>query len=248
MKFQTNITQVADNRETIAGYELTALATQVEFSDAIWLLLRGELPTSTQAKLFKTILTSAIDHGPGTASAQTARIVASAKTSIQAAVAAGLLAMGERHGAALDNAAHFFVENRENTNLAELVSELKSKKIRLPGFGHAVLTKDHRSETLLAIAKETGFFGSYCQLAQNLEIELNKISSKPLPLNVDGAMAALLLELGFVPGALTGIFIIARTPGLVAQATEEMTTDVGLRRLSEDEIEYTGLAIRKIGV
>lgn len=246
MKFQTAITNVNDGQETIRGYSLVELAKQKSFSDVIWLLLRGELPTQAESKLFGTLLTITIDHGPGTISGQAVRIAASGKVPMAAAVSAGILTIGERHGAPVDGAAKFFVENLKTQDLPALLAELKSKKIRVPGFGHAVLTKDHRSETLLSVAKETGFYGSYCQLAQNLEIELNKISSKPLPLNVDGAMAALLLELGFVPGALTGIFIIARTPGLVAQATEEMTADIGLRRLSEDEIEYTGPAPRTL--
>lgn len=248
MKFQTNITTIHEGREMVHGYTLTDLTQQKSFSDTIWLLLRGELPTVAQSKIFGAILTSAIDHGPGTASGLVTRISASVKTSIQASVAAGMLAMGERHIGALDSAAKFFTENKETSDLVGLVTELKSQKIRIPGFGHAVLTKDYRSETLLAIAKEVGFYGQYSKFAEEIEAELNKISSKPLPLNVDGAMAAILLDLGFKPGALTGIFLIARVPGLVAQATEEVQNDAGLRRLSEDEIEYTGASLREIGV
>lgn len=248
MKFQTAITQVNNGQELIHGYELTSLAQQKSFSDIIWLLLRGELPTPTESKVFATLLSITIDHGPGTISGQVTRITASGKTSVQAAVAAGLLTLGERHGAPVDGAARFYTEHLSTADLPGLLADLKAKKIRLPGFGHAVLTKDHRSTTLFKIAKENGLYGKYCEFAEILETELNKQSSKPLPLNIDGSMAAILLDMGFVPGVLTGIFIIARTPGLVAQATEEIQADAGMRRLAEDEIEYTGPSLREIGV
>lgn len=247
MKFQTAITHITPDGERIRGYELAELAQQNSFAKSIWLLLRGELPSPAEAKMFSALLTMAIDHGPGTASGQVTRIVASAKTSIQAAVAAGLLAMGERHGAALESAAHFFAENKDSADVASLVKDLKDKKVRIPGYGHAVLTEDTRSTFLLDLARELKLHGSNVAFAEKVQLELNKISSKPLPLNIDGSMAAILLDLGFAPQALTGVFIIARVPGLVAQATEEMTNDIGLRRVPEEEIEYTGLAPREIG-
>ncbi len=248
MKFQTAITHVNNGQELIRGYKLTDLAQQKSFNDVIWLLLRGELPTPAESKMFGAILTIAIDHGPGTISGQATRIAASGKVSMQAAVAAGLLTLGERHGAPVDGAAAFYTEHLNISDLPALLADLKAKKIRLPGFGHAVLTKDHRSETLFKCAKEVGLYGQYCQFAEQVEVELNKQSSKPLPINIDGSMAAVLLDMGFKPGTLTGIFIIARTPGLVAQATEEMENDAGMRRPLETEIEYIGPSLREIGV
>lgn len=248
MKFQTAITYVNKGQELIRGYSLTNLAQKFSFSDVIWLLLRGELPDTKQSKMFAAVLTIAIDHGPGTISGQATRIAASGKVPMAAAVSAGILTIGERHGAPAGTAAQFYVENLNTLDLSVLLAEFKTKKIRVPGFGHAVLTKDHRSETLFAIARETGFYGQYSEFAERVEQELNKQSSKPLPINVDGSMAAILLDMGFAPALLTGIFIIARTPGLVAQATEEMQANTGMRRLPEDEIEYIGPSPREIGV
>lgn len=246
MKFQTAITHITPDGERIRGYELAELAQQNSFAKSIWLLLRGELPNSDEAKMFSALLTMAIDHGPGTASGQVTRIAASSKTSIQAAVAAGLLAMGERHVAALESAAKFFLGNKDSADVASLVKDLKDKKVRIPGYGHAVLTEDKRSTFLLSLARELGLHGPHATFAEKVGVELNAISSKPLPLNIDGSMAAILLDLGFAPQALTGVFIIARVPGLVAQATEEMTNDVGLRRLPEADIDYVGPAPREI--
>jgi len=127
-----------------------------------------------------------------------------------------------------------------------LVKSLKEKKIRLPGYGHKVLTHDNRSEVLFAVAKETKFYGRYSRFAEEVGGELNKISAKPLPLNIDGAMAAILLDMGFDWRIAKGFFIIARVPGLVAHIYEEMTGDAGLRRLDPDDEEYAGEADRRL--
>jgi len=148
--------------------------------------------------------------------------------------------MGERHGGAIEGAARFFQENKETGHIAGLVQSLKEQKIRLPGYGHAVLTHDGRSDVLLGVAKETGFYGPHCALAEKIGAVLNQISSKPIPLNIDGAMAAILLDMGFDWRLTKGFFIIARVPGLVAHIYEEMAGGEGLRRVPEEEIEYSG--------
>ncbi len=210
------------------------------FVDVVFLVLKGNLPNENESRMLNALFTAAIDHGVGTASAMTSRIVASAGNSLHTALAAGVLAMGKLHGGATEDAAKFFAENIHEKNIADLVKSLKDKKIRLPGFGHKVLTHDHRSDALFVVAKETGFYGQHCRFAQEVGAELNKISSKALPLNIDGAMAAILLDMGFPWQMGKGFFIIARVPGLVAHICEEMADNVGLRRLDSDEEEYIG--------
>ncbi len=242
MKFKTSITNLNRGEEVIRGYAMKDLMQQKSFAEAIYLILRGELPNETEAKMFNAILTAAIDHGPGTVSALTARIVASAKNSLHTAVAAGILAMGERHGSAIEGAAKFFQEHADDADIDSLIKKMKEQKIRLAGYGHAILADDHRASQLLAVARELGFYGKHCASAEAVGKSLNAISSKKLPLNIDGAMAAILSDMGFPWDVMKGVFIIARVPGLVAQVYEEMTGDAGLRRLSEDDIEYVGEA------
>lgn len=240
MKWETKITNINKGQETIRGKKLSGLIQKNTFTETVFLIWRGRMPKPAETKMLDALLTAAIDHGIGTASAMTARIVASAKNSLHTALTAGILAMGERHGSAIENAAKFFIVNKNNKNLAQTVKDLKDKKIRLAGFGHAVLEYDERSENLLKIAKKLGFCKDICKVAINTEKELNKISSKHLPLNIDGAMGAILADMGFDPDMMKGIFITARVPGLVAHIYEEMTNDAGLRRLREDEISYIG--------
>lgn len=240
MKWETSITNVNNGKEVIRGKKLSSLIQNNTFTETIFLIWRGRMPKANETKMLDAMLVAAIDHGIGTASAMTARIVASAKNSMHTALTAGILAMGERHGSAVENAAKFFIANKNNKNLAQTVKDLKDKKVRIAGFGHAVLERDERSENLMKIAKKAGLFKNACQVAINTEKELNKISSQQLPLNIDGAMGAILSDMGFDPDMMKGIFITARVPGLVAHIYEEMKNDTGLRRLHEDEILYIG--------
>ncbi|MEK7131472.1 MAG: citryl-CoA lyase [Patescibacteria group bacterium] len=225
MQSKTAISNISDNKETIRGYDLSELIKNKSFVETIFLVLKGNLPREKEARMLNALFTAAIDHGLGTASTTASRTAASAGNSMQAALAEGILAMDKLHGGATEEAANFFAENIDEKNIADLVKALREQKIRLPGYGHRVLTHDYRTDTLFSIAKETGFYGKHSVFAEEVGVELNKISSKPLPLNIDGAMAAILLDMGFPRQMATGFFVIARVPGLVAHIYEEMTGD-----------------------
>lgn len=239
MKIKTSITNITpEGHEIIRGKNLDELIASKTFPEVIFFLLLGKLPTEKELKMWNAMLVAAIDHGPGTASALTARISASAKNSFHTSLAAGLLGLGERHGLAIEGAMKFFLEHVGDENIADTLKKMKEQKIYAPGFGHKVLTVDTRVETLFTVAKEQGVFGKYCEFALRVHKELNKISSRPLPLNIDGGMAAILCDMGIDPRLSQGIFMIARVPGLVAQISEEITHDEGIRRLEDGEIEF----------
>lgn len=246
MNISTAITDIKQEEEYIRGYKLDALMQNKSFVDVIFLALRGNLPTEPQASMLNALFVAAIDHGPGTASAQTARIVASAKNSMHTAIAAGILAMGERHGSAIEGAAEFFQTHKHVVQPDALVTSLKEQKVRVPGFGHPFLEVDHRSERLFLMAKERGLYGECSAFAESFHAALNAQSSKKLALNIDGAMAAILSDMGFEPSIMKGLFIIARAPGLVAHVHEEMVNDTGIRRLDQGDITYTGPADRSL--
>lgn len=240
MKWTTKISDVRDEGEIIRGYDLTQMIEKLTFSASIFLILRGKLPSAVEKRMMDALFTAAIDHGVGVASAMSARLVASTRNSLHTAVAAGILAMGELHGSAIEGAARFFQEHKDEKDVAVLVKGLKEQKIRIPGYGHAVLTHDARSEKLFTLAREQGIYGPHCTFAEKVKQSLDEVSSKKLPLNIDGAMGAVLSDMGFDWRMAKGIFIIARVPGLVAHVYEEMTEGEGLRRLQPEETQYTG--------
>lgn len=247
MQWKTAISHVADGKEVIRGYDLKELIHKKSFVEAIFLVLKGELPSENETRMMNALFCAAIDHGIGVSSAMTARTVVSTGNSLHTALAAGILSLGTLHGSAIEDAAKFFQENVGEQNVVALVAELKEKKVRIAGFGHKILEHDPRSEALFDIARETGFYGKHCAFAEAVHTELNAVSSKKLPLNVDGSMAAIMSDMGFDWRIAKGFFIIGRVPGLIAHIYEEMTQKNGLRRLAEDEAEYVGPDFRCIG-
>src|SRR3990167_11318421 len=241
MEWKTAISYVEDGKEIIRGEKLSDLIVNKTFVETIFLILRGTFPNAKETTMLNALLTASIDHGIGTPSTMTARITASTKNSMHTAIAAGILAMGELHGSAIEGAAQFFQENKNTADAAKLVAECKAKKMRIPGFGHKVFTShDPRTQTLLKIAKELGFYGDHTKFAVATEEQLAAQSSKKLPLNIDGVMAAILSDMGFDYSLMKGVFIIGRVPGLVAHVYEEQTTGTGIRRIDPKEEIYIG--------
>jgi citryl-CoA lyase len=239
MYFKTSITNITpEGKEFIRGFDLEILAESSNFGDTIFLLLLGRKPNGNESKMWNALLVMAIDHGPGTASALTARISASAKNSVHTSLAAGLLGLGERHGLAIEGAMKFFLEHKNVENLQAFLQNMKEQKKYVPGYGHKVLSVDSRANALLKIAKVTGFYKEHCAFAEAVQEALKNTSSKVLPLNVDGAMAAVLCDMDIGTNLAKGIFMIARVPGLVAHIVEEIKNDDGIRRVDLDDIEY----------
>lgn len=238
MKWKTAITTIQEEKEYIHGEALENLVQKYSFAEGIFFLLRGKFPNEKETKVWNALLVAAIDHGAGTSSSIAARTVASAGNSLNSAVGAGILALGDLHGGAIESAAQFFTQHQEE-DVALLAENMRSKKIRVAGYGHRVFKNvDPRTKQLFDMARTNQVAGKFCDFAENFEKALAKASGKNIPLNIDGAMAAIALDMGFDVSVMKGIFIIARTPGLVAQAHEELIQKNGPFRFSEEEIEY----------
>lgn len=236
--YRTSISTHAGGKPHVYGYDLTELAKTPSFTRTIYLTLMGKMPDKNSERMLDAILTISIDHGVEPSSVVAARNVYSGGSPVQAAVAAGILAFGEFHGGAIEAAMNNF-KKHIGEKPVDVVSEFKKRGERMSGFGHRIYSVDPRTQELLKIAKDLGFYGKYVNFALALEDALST-KEKRLPLNIDGIIAALLLEMGFTSKVGKGIFIIARTPGLVAHVVEEALREKPARRLTEDDVEYDG--------
>lgn len=237
-KYKTSITTHKDGKPYVYGHNLLDLCESLSFAGAIYLILKGEKPTKEAESMLSAMLTISIDHGVEPSSVVAARNIYSAGSPVQAAVAGGVLAFGEFHGGAIESAMENFYEYSDKT-ANQLIDDLKAKGKRVAGYGHKLYDVDPRAQKLVELSKKYSFFGKYVQFSQSVVEEFAK-RSKPLPLNIDGIIAALLCEMGFDVKVGKGIFIIARAPGLVAHVVEEATREKPVRRLEEDEVEYDG--------
>ena len=99
--WRTSIVDSRDGHIRIRGYDVPSLMTGRTFTDTIFLLHQGRLPNGTERALLDAILTGVADHGSGAPSCATARLALSGnRQSVSAAVAAGILAVGDDHGGA----------------------------------------------------------------------------------------------------------------------------------------------------
>lgn len=241
-KWKTSIAGIVDGETVIHGYRITDLIDQVSFTDAIWLELKGELPTQKERAMLDSILISTIDNGLGPPSTTNARNSASAGNPMQASVAAGILGIGEYHGGAIEECARLL---QMGLSAEKLVEKVVGSGDRIPGFGHKVYTKDPRAKQILEKAKSLGFYGEHYELAVEVEKVLEGKKSKKIPINVDGAIAAVASDMGFDYRLGKGFFIIGRVVGLVAHIFEEGLREKPFRRISNEEIEYDGTPPRK---
>lgn len=246
-KWKTSITRVEQNKLTIRGQPLDGLIGEHSFSDVIYLIIKGTMPTKRASRLLDAILVSSIDHGVTPPSTQAARVVASTGASFNAALAAGVLAINRHHGGAIEGCMQLLQEvvsqsEKEGISIpeaaAERVTRAREEKKKLPGYGHRIHSDDPRTAKLYNLAKETGYHGQYVQVALLLQEEIQRITGRSLPINVDGAIASLLCELGFNATLANAFFIIARLPGLTAHVFEEVTTQKPMRRINPADHVY----------
>lgn len=244
-KWKTYITDIGKGRICVRGYDIRDLMENLTFSEAVFLILKGELPTKEEGRMMEAILVSSIDHGVTPPSVLATRTVISGGNPLNAAVAGGVLTIGDSHGGAIEECAQILQEWAKKEGEIEpiakdLVEDFTNKKKRIPGYGHRLHETDPRTIKLFELAESLKFSGRHIILAKAVENELEKILTKRLPINVDGAIAAVISDMGFDYRLGKGFFIISRIPGLVAHAFEEWTKQKPMRKLGDTNFEYAG--------
>jgi citrate synthase len=217
-------TAIANSDEThiwIRGHDIASLMRRASFADTLFLLHRSRLPAEGERRLLDAMLVAVADHGAGAPSCATARLVASGnRRSLSAAIAAGVLAIGDEHGGAgsacmemiaagLDHARRESIPVREAAERAVHAATAAGR--RVPGLGHRVHTRDPRVPVLFEMAREAGLAGDGIAFV------------------LDGALAAVLYDLGFPPPAAQFLFIIGRVAGLTAEVAEEYAREKPMR-------------------
>jgi citrate synthase len=244
-------TALSDSDETniwIRGQEMTTLMARYSFTEVVFLLHQGRLPRVEERRLLDAILIAVADHGSGSPSAATSRLVASAnRQAPEAAIAAGVLAIGDVHAGAGVACMHMIEAGLElcakegitiDQAANRIVAETRSRRERLPGFGHRVHSRDPRTDVLFGLARDSKVAGAGIEFVTAVEtVAREKI--KHLPINVDGALAAVLHDLGFPPLFGKLVFIIGRVAGLTAQVMEEYTRERPMR--IRIPVQYDGI-------
>lgn len=259
-KWKTSITRVEPNKIVTRGYPQEDLIGNISFPEMVYLLIKGEMPSEKESKMFEAVLVSFCDHGVTPPSTQVARLMASTGSSMNGCVSGGLLSFGKYHAGALERSMNILQELVHNgvigyTGPLEsyhdiravagvVVDEFFNNDEKIPGFGHRYHSEDPRAIKLLKIAEEYGISNVHTELA--LAIEEILFETKGIKINIDGANAGILSDMGIDWSLGTGIFMVGRLPGIISHVFEEKTVETPFRKFVDiDEIHYQEREVKK---
>jgi citrate synthase len=166
--------------------------------------------------LLNAALILCMDHELN-ASSFTARVVASAESSLYEVVLAGLCALrGHRHGGMSLLCYQLLTELEKTTTLRTTLVEWHREKGFVPGFGHPLYpTGDVRAKALLQMLKKTKAGRSQAKLVTQAVQVLRK------PATIDLVLAALARAYDLPASSPFTIFALGRIAGWIGHAIEQ---------------------------
>jgi len=233
---------------TVRGHDLVGdLIGRIDFTDYFWLLVCGHRPTGAQKAMMDACLVAIAEHGL-VPSVQAARMtLAAAPEAWQGAMAAGLLGMGTVVAGSSEVAGRFLAEvvadGGDEAAAIRALERVKAAKRKVPGLGHPQHSSgDPRADRLMEIADGLGVSGAHVAALRQLGRHAPDLLQRPLPINVSGAIPAVILDAGWPLEALKAVPLLARAGGLAAHLYEESRRPIGfiLSNHADQAIAYDG--------
>lgn len=260
--WSTAIVDIQPGQIRMRGYPIEQLIGRAGFIDTIWLMLRGELPNKAQSALLEACLVAGVDHGPHAPSIAVSRMAVSCGLPLNGAMASAINTLDDVHGGAGQQCMELMRAVDEQAQggpasaatLATVVDRFSAQHGKvIPGFGHRWHGVDPRSVRLLELVRQAVdagvISGRYAQIGVAIEQLLQQRKGVPIPMNIDGATAAIFLDLGFAPALGRGLFILSRSVGILAHAWEQSQEGHRIKGPMSPEIpyRYTGPPARDLG-
>src|SRR5439155_6555001 len=220
-KLKSDLGKSTVDKIYVRGYDLTEeLIGKVSLGDVAFLELKDRLPTPQESVMFNALVVTLVEHGLTPSSIAARLTYFGAPEALQAAVAAGLLGMGDRFGGSIEQAAKMLQEAPpagEGRSLArQIVESHRAARHAIPGLGHPVhKPSDPRTVRLFALAADNGFFGRHVHLMELIAEEATAAYGRNLPVNATGAIAAIASEMEIPWRICRGLAVMARAIGLV---------------------------------
>ena len=253
--FSAISTSTAD-RIVVRGKDLCGeIIGQWDFTSYFWFLVTGDRPDERQLFFANAVLTAIAEHGLVPSAVAARMTLAAAPEAFQGAVAAGLLGCGSVVLGSAELAGRFLADLIAEAKAvggdfgmaaAEGVRRLRSEKKAIPGFGHPLHSAgDPRALLLLRLAGERGVEGDHVRMLRAVEKAVGESLGRNLPINVNGAIPAVMLDVGFPLAALKGISLLARTASLIGHLREESERPIGfvLSGKAAEAVDYDGPAV-----
>jgi len=237
----------------VLSTDLLSLAENNSFARiAISMFLGKEIKSAELESFVDFVLRLLVDHGPYVSGAVNTMVAARAGKDLVSSLASGLLTIGPRFGGAINQAASIWLGGvMSGTSPAALVEEMAKRRVTNSGIGHRkyrVDQPDPRVGRLLKFADQLSA-KRFVTFAQGVESETVRKKGN-LILNVDGTIAAILLDLLSEKEnysdeqlrALTdteffnALFVLSRSVGFMAHYFDQVRLDEGMFRLSPGHV------------
>jgi citrate synthase len=254
-KWRTALTGIEPNKILMRGYPVDELMGRLTFGEAIYLLMMGEVPSPGIGRVMEAMLVSFIDHGATPPSTLAARNTATSGAPLRACVAAGVLGFGRHHGGDIESCMQFLDAGLEMVRAGATYKEAAERIVQrcldahepLPGFGHRFHTRDPRAARLFQMTLELELEAEHIQMIRAVELVLHEHPhGRTLPVNIDGAIAAVCGDVGIPPAIANALFIISRVPGIAAHAEEERVRQPPMRQIDPKDHIYDGPSERRL--
>lgn len=253
------VSTICDDRgdePTYVGYPVSKLIEdQVSVGDIICLLWFKKRLPSWATKFIEMVLILTADHGPCVSGAHNSIVAARAGKDLVSCLASGLLTIGPRFGGAIDDAARYFKQAcDDHLEPDAFVESMKKQGKHIPGIGHKIKSRDNPDQRVVMLKKYANeHFPSVRYLSYALEVEQYTLTKgNNLILNVDGCIGALFLDLMnscsefsetemneiVEIGYLNGLFVLARSIGLIAHVLDQKRLRQPLYRHPMDDVLY----------
>jgi citrate synthase len=256
-RWRTALTCIEPNKILVRGYPLDEIMGRLTFGEVIYLLLMGEVPSPAIGSLMEAVLVSFIDHGATPPSTLAARNTATAGAPLRACVAAGILGFGRYHGGDIESCMQFLDSGlaivRKGSSFRDAAAQIVQRCLENgetpPGFGHRFHTRDPRAARLFQMALELELEAEHIQMIRAVELVLTERlapEGRTLPVNIDGAIAAVCGDLGIPSMIADALFVVSRVPGIAAHAAEERQREKPLRQIDPKDHLYDGPSERRL--
>lgn len=208
------------------GYDLLDLMQQRSYTDMIYLLMRGELPSSNHRKLLEALMVGLCNPGPRHPATRAAMNAGIGKTDTAHILPIALSIMGGAHlgGSEVQESMRFVRRNIRRSpqmvanELLEGSPSQESGDVHIaPGFGTRFGSIDIMSERIASILVPLKGAGRAIRWGTELVDRLHNCGYGWL---IPGITAAVFLDLGFHPRAGAGLFQLLCAPGLLAHGLE----------------------------
>jgi succinyl-CoA synthetase alpha subunit len=251
----SSVSRDAEGGVRVLDEDLLRLAERNSFGRIAMSMFLGHKIKSKELEEFTDfILRLLVDHGPYVSGAVNTIVAARAGRDLVSSLASGLLTIGPRFGGAINQAAATWLMGvKEDYVAADLVEQLAAQKSHISGIGHKKYRIDLPDPRVQRILKFSDQLTQKRFTTFALAVEQETTHKKGnLILNVDGAIAAVLLDLlaekeGYSMEQLqalvdveffNALFILSRSVGFMSHYFDQVRMDEGIFRLNPNQVTH----------